>query len=173
MEITEVRISRRAQGEAKLKGYAAVTFDDSFVVRDLKIIEGKNGLFVAMPSQKMQEACPRCRKKNAIRSHFCNECGHRLQHKERRDRKEIHRDIAHPVTSDMRAYLQKVIIDAYHANQGSNHEEENGEAFREDEEIEHEEKHREQDYLSSTPLKVEERMTKEDDSKQTLLDTIE
>ena len=43
MEITEVRISRRTEEEGKLKGYAAVTFDDVFVVRDLKIIEGKKG----------------------------------------------------------------------------------------------------------------------------------
>ena len=47
MEITDVRVF--PVEEEKLKGYATITFDDCFVVRDLKIISGTNGLFVAMP----------------------------------------------------------------------------------------------------------------------------
>jgi stage V sporulation protein G len=50
MEITEVRIHLR--NEEKLKAYATITFDKCFVVRDLKIIQGNNGMFVAMPSRK-------------------------------------------------------------------------------------------------------------------------
>lgn len=50
MEITDVRISLR--DEEKLKGFATITFDDCFVVRGLKIIEGADGLFVAMPSRR-------------------------------------------------------------------------------------------------------------------------
>ena len=50
MEITEVRIHLR--NEEKLKAYAAVTFDRCFVVRDLKVINGNTGMFVAMPSKK-------------------------------------------------------------------------------------------------------------------------
>lgn len=121
MEITEVRISRRTQNDQKLKGYAAVTFDDVFVVRDLKIIEGKKGLFVAMPSQKIYETCNQCGKKNAVLSRFCNECGHKISQKNGH-RRELHRDIAHPVNSDMRAYLQKVILDAYQAGQNDGHD---------------------------------------------------
>jgi stage V sporulation protein G len=49
MEITDVRISLR--DEEKLKGFATITFDDCFVVRGLKIIDGSDGLFVAMPSR--------------------------------------------------------------------------------------------------------------------------
>jgi len=50
VEITEVRITLR--NEEKLKGFANVTFDNAFVVRGMKIIQGNNGYFVSMPSRK-------------------------------------------------------------------------------------------------------------------------
>ncbi|MGQ9705479.1 MAG: septation regulator SpoVG [bacterium] len=53
MEISEVRISLR--NEDRLKAYATITFDNSFVVRGLKVIRGDKGLFVAMPSKKMRD----------------------------------------------------------------------------------------------------------------------
>jgi stage V sporulation protein G len=53
MEITDVRVF--PVEEEKLKGYATITFDGCFVVRDLKIIQGTNGLFVAMPSKKRKD----------------------------------------------------------------------------------------------------------------------
>ncbi|MCK9169141.1 MAG: septation regulator SpoVG [Treponema sp.] len=51
MQITELRI-RKVEGEGKLRAYVTVTFDNCFVVHNVKIIEGKNGLFIAMPSRK-------------------------------------------------------------------------------------------------------------------------
>jgi stage V sporulation protein G len=51
MEITDIRI-KKVEGETKLKAYASVTFEDSFVVHNIKVIEGKAGLFIAMPSRK-------------------------------------------------------------------------------------------------------------------------
>lgn len=53
MQITNVKIFPRQ--EEKLKAYVTITFDDAFVVRNLKIIEGNNGLFVAMPSRKRKD----------------------------------------------------------------------------------------------------------------------
>ena len=53
MEITDVRVF--PVDEEKLKGFATVTFDNCFVVRDIKIIAGANGLFVAMPSKKRKD----------------------------------------------------------------------------------------------------------------------
>lgn len=50
MEITEIRVTLR--GEERLKGFANVTFDNAFVVRGMKIIQGNDGYFVAMPSRK-------------------------------------------------------------------------------------------------------------------------
>ena len=51
MEITDVRIMR-VDADAKLKAYATVTFDNCFVVHNLKVIDGQTGRFVAMPSRK-------------------------------------------------------------------------------------------------------------------------
>ena len=51
MQITELRI-RKVTGEGKLRAYVTITFDICFVVHNVKIIEGKDGLFVAMPSKK-------------------------------------------------------------------------------------------------------------------------
>lgn len=52
MKITDVRV-RRISEEGKMKAIISVTFNDQFVVHDIKIIEGQNGLFIAMPSRKM------------------------------------------------------------------------------------------------------------------------
>ena len=54
MDITDVRI-RKVGNEGKMKAVASVTFDEEFVVHDIKIIEGVNGLFIAMPSRKMSD----------------------------------------------------------------------------------------------------------------------
>jgi stage V sporulation protein G len=54
MRITDVRV-RKVSDEGKMKAVVSVTFDDEFVVHDIKIIEGQNGLFIAMPSRRMGE----------------------------------------------------------------------------------------------------------------------
>ena len=51
MNITDVRI-RKVNDEGKMKAVVSITFDDEFVVHDIKIIEGQNGLFIAMPAEK-------------------------------------------------------------------------------------------------------------------------
>lgn len=52
MKITDVRV-RVIGSESRLKGVATITFNNSFVVHDIKIIEGESGIFIAMPSKKM------------------------------------------------------------------------------------------------------------------------
>ena len=54
MNITDVRI-RKVADEGKMKAIVSITFDNEFVVHDIKIIDGQNGLFIAMPSRKMNE----------------------------------------------------------------------------------------------------------------------
>lgn len=54
MEITDIRI-RKVEAEGKLKAYVTVTFDDSFVVHNVKVIEGDSGVFIAMPSRKTRK----------------------------------------------------------------------------------------------------------------------
>jgi stage V sporulation protein G len=53
MEITEVRLTLRS--EDRLKAFVSITFDNAFVVRGLKVIEGNDGLFVAMPSRRRKD----------------------------------------------------------------------------------------------------------------------
>ena len=79
MEITEVRIF--LADEDRLKAYVTVTFDNCFVVRDLKVIRGNTGLFVAMPSKKKKDG--------------------------------TYKDIAHPIHSDFRAFIEKAILKKY------------------------------------------------------------
>ena len=79
MEVTEVRIF--LADEERLKAYVTVTFDNCFVVRDLKIINGNTGLFVAMPSKKKKDGS--------------------------------YKDIAHPINSDFRTYLESLILEKY------------------------------------------------------------
>ena len=78
MEITEVRIKLMEDNSGsneRLQAFCSITFDDMFVIRDLKIIEGAKGFFVAMPSRKLTDRCPNCGTKNHLRSRFCNQCG--------------------------------------------------------------------------------------------------
>jgi len=124
MDITEVRIFPKEGLNNKLKAYATITFDNAFVVRNIKIIEGKTGLFVAMPSRKMKDNCPKCGHKNEVRSKFCNECGSKLPFKhaepvtpeQQHDaRQSEHKDIAHPITVECREKIQKKVLEAYEA----------------------------------------------------------
>ena len=55
MQITDVRV-RRLNGDGKMKAIVSITFDDEFVVHDIKVIEGQNGLFIAMPSRRMGDS---------------------------------------------------------------------------------------------------------------------
>jgi len=79
VEITEVRIKLMEEAGERLQAFCSITFDNCFVIRDLKIIEGTSGAFVAMPSRKLTAHCPQCRSKNHLRASYCNQCGLRLK----------------------------------------------------------------------------------------------
>jgi len=120
MEITEARVILKDSPDKKLKAYATVTFDNAFVVRNIKVIEGTSGLFIAMPSRKIKQPCPKCNFKNELRSKYCNQCGWQLPFTPRTQSQEStgnaqleHKDIAHPITQSFREYLQKRVLEAY------------------------------------------------------------
>jgi stage V sporulation protein G len=117
VEITEVRIKLMDEPGERLKAFCSITFDDCFVVRDLKIIEGVSGPFVAMPSRKLTSHCPNCRSKNHLRAAFCNQCGNRLRESQAaRDedgRAKLYADIAHPINSACREMIQQRVIEAF------------------------------------------------------------
>ena len=119
MEITEVRIKLMEKSEDRLRGFCSVTFDDCFVVRDLKIIEGNNGPFVAMPSRKLTSNCPKCRTKNHLRAKHCNHCGAKQRgevvSQDSDGRARLYADIAHPVNAGCREMIQNRVIEEFHA----------------------------------------------------------
>lgn len=118
MKITEVRIFPKEGPDKKLRAFATITFEDCFVVRDIKIIDGNKGYFVAMPSRRVKEPCAKCGHRNVIRSFYCNQCGTKLsvQPVRNMDAEALqaeHKDVAHPITVECREYIQQVVLEAY------------------------------------------------------------
>ena len=127
MEITEAKVALRDSPDKKLKAYATVTFDNCFVVRNIKVIEGTNGLFIAMPSRKVKQPCPKCGFKNELRSKYCNQCAQALpqspnplEHEVSASAQLEHKDIAHPITQVFRECLQKRILETYGQEKNKN-----------------------------------------------------
>ena len=81
MKISDVRVRIVKKDDSKLKAVASVTFDDCFVVHDIKVIEGNEGYFIAMPSRKTNDG--------------------------------EYKDIAHPIKTETREELIKVILAAF------------------------------------------------------------
>lgn len=81
MNITEVRVRLVNKEESKLKAVASMTIDNCFVVHDIKVIQGNEGMFISMPSRKTPEG--------------------------------EYKDIVHPLNTETRESISKMIIDAY------------------------------------------------------------
>lgn len=117
MEISEVRVKLVNNQDDRLKAFCSMTLDNEFVVRDIKIIEGSGGLFVAMPSRKMSDHCSKCGGKNHLRSKFCGNCGNQLpDNRMKQDiqgRMKLHADIAHPINAICRKKIQEMIVTAF------------------------------------------------------------
>src|SRR5436190_388481 len=114
MEISEVRIKLMENTDDRLRAFCSITFDQCFVVRDLKIIDGTSGPFVAMPSRKLTVHCPRCGYKNHLKAAYCNQCGDRLREerasRDSEGRAKLYADIAHPINSACREMIQSRVI---------------------------------------------------------------
>ncbi len=81
MRISDVRVRLIKKDDSKLKAVASVTFDDCFVIHDIKVIEGTEGYFIAMPSRKTADG--------------------------------EYKDIAHPIKTETREEMIKIILDAF------------------------------------------------------------
>jgi stage V sporulation protein G len=117
MEITEVRVKLVRNKDDRLKAFCSITLDNEFVVRDIKIIEGTGGHFVAMPSRKMSDHCEKCGGKNHLRARFCNNCGAKLPEnrtkKDPKGRMKLHADIAHPINTKCRQRIQEKVVSMF------------------------------------------------------------
>ena len=124
MNLTEVRINLCGGRQSRLKAFCSLTFDDTFVIRDVKLIDGNDGLFLAMPSRKLSDHCPGCGEKNHLRARYCNHCGMRLNEERylqfrsgnghSHGRLKLHADIAHPINADCRQQIEERVFKAYH-----------------------------------------------------------
>lgn len=120
MEITEVRIKLMEDAGERLQAFCSITFDHCFVIRDLKIIGGTNGAFVAMPSRRLTSHCHQCGCKNHLKAGYCNQCGGRLRQDTGRDdegRTKLYADIAHPINQSCRDMIQQKVIEAFNLEQ--------------------------------------------------------
>ena len=122
MQLTDIRIKLSDDQGNRLKAFCSLTFDNTFVIRDVKLIDGNDGLFLAMPSRKLSDHCGRCGDKNHLRARFCNNCGGRLdenRHQKLRpavgpSRVKLHADIAHPINANCRHDIERRVITAFH-----------------------------------------------------------
>ncbi len=117
MEITEVRVRLVRNRDDRLKAFCSMTLDNEFVVRDIKVIQGEDGYFIAMPSRKMSDRCAKCRGKNYLGARFCSGCGTALPDNraktDLRGKAKLHADIAHPINATCRRRIQDRLIHAY------------------------------------------------------------
>jgi len=124
MQLTEVRINLCSEAGNRLRAFCSLTFDDTFVIRDAKLIEGHDGPFLAMPSRKLMDRCTRCGDKNHLRARYCNNCGNRLNENRHlqyqsgnsttgQHRMKLHADIAHPINAQCREAIEERVIRAY------------------------------------------------------------
>ena len=119
MEITEVKVKLVRDRGDRLQAFCLITFDEEFVVRDVKVIKGNNSYFVAMPSRKTSDHCEKCGCKNHLRAKFCNDCGAALPAERAGMHSgtppKLHADVAHPVTSACRSRIQDAVLEAFHS----------------------------------------------------------
>ncbi len=117
MDITEVRVKLVDHAHERLKAFCTVTLDREFVIRDVKVIEGPRGPFVAMPSRKVMDRCPHCGGKNHLRANHCNDCGRGLAPdraaRDERGRSRLHIDVAHPINQECRSAMEQAILRAF------------------------------------------------------------
>ena len=117
MNITDIKVKLMDDRNDKLAAFCSIIIDDSFIIQDLKIIRRPQGTFVAMPSRKLADKCPRCGGKNHLRARYCNDCGTRLIEDrapiDANGRATLHADIAHPLNSVIREMLQRRVLAAY------------------------------------------------------------
>lgn len=112
VEVTEVRIKLMDENADRLQAFCSITLDHEFVVRDLKIIDGQRGPFIAMPSRKLTKKCDQCRHKNEIRARFCGGCGGALAALRLEERPRLFADIAHPINAACRKKIEATVLQA-------------------------------------------------------------
>lgn len=95
-----------------LLAYCTVVFDGELVIYDFKLINGMDGLFVAMPTRKITDRCPKCGTRNDLTSRYCSNCGEKLP-ENRAANRQAFADLLHPINKRGRQIIHDAIIAAY------------------------------------------------------------
>jgi stage V sporulation protein G len=119
MKITYIKIKKH-EGESRLKGIASITFDNCFVVHNIKIIEGDRGIFIAMPSQKNPKVAFSRSNSETNQENSKENYSDNTNSIKNFPRKYL--DIAHPINSDTRKMIEEEITKTFHQMIDNNEE---------------------------------------------------
>ena len=115
MRVTNVEVTLNHTG--KVRAFCVITFDDEFVVEDVRVIDCDDGVLVAMPSRQLTGHCSECRAKVSIRDRFCCQCGTSL--KLDRVPQKVYADVAHPISRECRRKIEEAVLTALQDKQGA------------------------------------------------------
>ena len=120
MEISRVAIRNAFAKEGRrtrLRAFAAVVFDDCFEVKNIRIIEGKDGkLFIVYPNKESSRPCPSCKSLTSYRDSFCRKCGKPLSAVIQAAK---YTDLANPLTKTFAEKISSRVIAEYENDQKS------------------------------------------------------
>lgn len=127
MQITHVSIRipestyNKNDYRANLRAILSVEFDGELVVHGIKLIEGKKGMFLSMPSEMKADRCPECYGKTHVVANYCQRCGAKLEENrarylapDERGHVKLGMDIAHPVVTALRDKILEACINEYY-----------------------------------------------------------
>lgn len=115
MKITEISVvvaDDHIQKRDGVLAFAKIIFDNTFCVRDIKVMHHTGCIFLGMPARKKTQPCPGpgCRSKVFFSDSFCSSCGHKLSLSRP---EKPYGDVAYPITSQFRRYLEERIMEVY------------------------------------------------------------
>ncbi len=119
MVVTKVTFDklRIASTTSHLQALCSIIIDECLAIHGLKIIEGPQRSFVAMPTCELTDKCPNCHGKNRLRARYCNDCGGRLNenraHTQPDGRQHLFSDVLHPINRQGRAMVEEPILEAF------------------------------------------------------------
>jgi stage V sporulation protein G len=120
VNVTDARVRLATEEERRdghLLAYVSIVLDDALVLKDLRLIEGARGPFVAFPSKKLCDRCPGCGNRNHLRGRFCSRCGVPLAadraRKDADGKSRLFVDVAHPICARTRETIEAAVFHAY------------------------------------------------------------
>ncbi len=112
MRVTEVTIKiQNNPRNPSLLAICSIVVENEFVIHDVKVIDGRKGVFVAMPQRKRTDHCPNCNASNALNHKHCHNCGLKLA--DWLSIRDCTDDVTHPITEACRQEFHGKVLTAY------------------------------------------------------------